>query len=83
VEVIKEIAAQKGCVAAQVALAWVLDQGDHVVAIPGTTKLANLQTNLGALDCRLTEEDRATLNELADQVLGDRYPPERMAAVNQ
>jgi len=83
VEAIKEIAAQKGCVAAQVALAWVLDQGDHVVAIPGTTKLANLQTNLGALDCRLTEEDRATLNELADQVLGDRYPPERMAAVNQ
>lgn len=73
VEAIKEIAAQKGGVAAQVALAWVLDQGDHVVAIPGTTKLANLQTNLGALDCRLTEENRATLNELADQVLGDRY----------
>jgi len=73
VEAIKEIAAQKGCVAAQVALAWVLDQGDHVVAIPGTTKLANLQTNLGALDCRRTEENRATLNELADQVLGDRY----------
>ena len=83
VEAIKEIAAQKGCVAAQVALAWVLDQGDHVVAIPGTTKLANLQTNLGALDCRLTEENRATLNELADQVLGDRYSPEEMAAVNQ
>ena len=73
VEAIKEIAAQKGCVAAQVALAWVLDQGDHVVAIPGTTKLANLKTNLGALDFRLTEENRATLNELADQVLGDRY----------
>ena len=83
VEAIKEIATQKGCVAAQVALAWVLDQGDHVVAIPGTTKLANLQTNLGALDCRLTEENRATLNELADQVLGDRYSPEGMAAVNQ
>ncbi len=83
VEAIKEIAAQKGCVAAQVALAWVLDQGDHVVAIPGTTKLANLQTNLGALDCRLTEENRATLNELADQVLGDRYSPEEMAGINQ
>jgi aryl-alcohol dehydrogenase-like predicted oxidoreductase len=83
VEAIKEIAAQKGCVAAQVALAWVLGQGDHVVAIPGTTKLANLQTNLGALDCRLTEENRAALNVLADQVLGDRYPPEEMAAVNR
>jgi aryl-alcohol dehydrogenase-like predicted oxidoreductase len=83
VEAIKEIAAQQGCVAAQVALAWVLDQGDHVVAIPGTTRLANLQTNLGALDCRLTEENRAKLNELADQVLGDRYSPEAMAAVNR
>jgi len=83
VEAIKAIAAQKGCVAAQVALAWVLDHGDHVVAIPGTTKLANLQTNLGALDCRLTEEDRATLNALADQVLGDRYTPEEMSGTNQ
>ncbi len=73
VEVVKRIAAQKGCLAAQVALAWVLDKGEHVVAIPGTTKLANLQSNLGALDCYLTEEDRARLNELADQVLGDRY----------
>jgi aryl-alcohol dehydrogenase-like predicted oxidoreductase len=83
VTAIKEIAAQNGLVAAQVALAWVLDQGDHVVAIPGTTKLANLQTNLGALDCRLTEEDRATLNKLADQVLGDRYSPDGMAAIDQ
>ena len=83
VEAVKEIAAQKGCVAAQVALAWVLDRGDHVVAIPGTTKLTNLQTNLGALECRLTEENRARLNKLADQVLGERYSPEGMAAVNQ
>ncbi|MGD8294294.1 MAG: aldo/keto reductase [Desulfobacterales bacterium] len=81
-EAIKEIAAQKGCVAAQVALAWVLDHGDHVVVIPGTTQLANLKTNLGALNCRLTEENRATLNELADQVLGDRYSPEGTTAVN-
>jgi len=83
VDAIKEIAAQKGCAAAQVALAWVLDHGDHVVAIPGTTKLANLQTNLGTLDCRLTDENRDRLNELADQVRGDRYSPEAMAAVNQ
>jgi aryl-alcohol dehydrogenase-like predicted oxidoreductase len=83
VEAIKTIAAQKGCAAAQVALAWVLDHGDHVVAIPGTTKLANLQTNLGALDCRLTKENRAALDALADQVRGDRYAPEGMAAVNR
>jgi len=83
VETIKDIAAQKGCVAAQVALAWVLDRGDHVVPITGTTKIANLKTNLGALDCRLTEDDRATLNKLADQVLGDRYSPGEMASINQ
>jgi aryl-alcohol dehydrogenase-like predicted oxidoreductase len=83
VDAIKEIAAQRGCAAAQVALAWVLDQGDHVVAIPGTTRLANLQTNLGSLDCRLTEEDRAALNELADKVLGDRYTPDGMAGIDQ
>lgn len=83
VEAVKAIAAQKGCAAAQVALAWVLDQGDHVVAIPGTTRAANLETNLGALDCRLSDEDRATLNKLADQVIGDRYTPEGMAGVNQ
>jgi len=83
VEAIKEIAVQRGSLAAQVALAWVLGQGDHIVAIPGTTKLANLETNLGALDCYLTEENQARLDELADQVLGDRYSPEGMAAVNQ
>ena len=60
-----------------------LGQGDHIVAIPGTTKLANLETNLGAPDCPLIEEDQVTLNELADQVLGDRYSPEEMSAVNQ
>ena len=83
VEAIKEIADQKGGAAAQVALAWVLGQGDHVVAIPGTTKPANLETNLGALECRLTDEDRDVLNKLADKVLGERYSPEEMAALNQ
>jgi len=83
VEAIKEIASRQGCQAAQVALAWVLDQGDHLVAIPGTTRIAHLQTNLGALDCRLGEADRATLNALADRVLGDRYSPGAMAELNR
>jgi aryl-alcohol dehydrogenase-like predicted oxidoreductase len=83
VEGIKAIAARSGCVAAQVALAWVVGQGDHIVAIPGTTRRANLETNLEALKCRLTEEDRVALNVLADQVLGDRYTPEGMSAVNR
>ena len=83
VEAIKEVAAGMGCVAAQVALAWVLGQGDHIVAIPGTTKLKNLETNLGALDCRLSAENRGVLDALADKVLGDRYSPEEMASVNR
>ena len=83
VTAIKEIADQKGVTAAQVALAWVLDQGDHIVAIPGTTQLANLESNLGALDCHLSEGHRAVLNDLADQVHGDRYTPEAMAAIDQ
>ena len=83
VAAIQEIATRRGCVAAQVALAWVLGRGDHVVAIPGTTRLANLESNLGALDCRLDEEDRRALDRLAGQVLGDRYDPDGMAGVNQ
>jgi aryl-alcohol dehydrogenase-like predicted oxidoreductase len=83
VNAIKDIAAKTGCLAAQVALAWVLNQGDHVVAIPGTTRLANLKTNLGALDCRLDDEDLLVLNNLAGKVVGDRYSSEEMAAVNR
>lgn len=73
VEAVKEVAAGMGCAAAQVALAWALGKGEHVVAIPGTTSLDNLKTNLGALDIRLSDADRAALDKLADKVLGDRY----------
>lgn len=83
VEAIKEIAEEKGCTAGQVALAWVLDRGEDIVAIPGTTKLSHLESNLGALECRLGAADRERLNELADQVVGERYAPEEMAALNR
>ena len=83
VEAIKAIAVRRGCAAAQVALAWVLGRGDHIVTIPGTTRITNLETNLGALDCRLTEEDQVALDALADRVVGERYAPEAMSAVNR
>ena len=73
VDVIKRIASSKDCTPAQLALAWILDQGEHVVAIPGTTRLSNLQSNLGAYNCVLTEEDRHQLADLSSHVLGDRY----------
>jgi aryl-alcohol dehydrogenase-like predicted oxidoreductase len=83
VDTVKQIASDKECTAAQVALAWVLKRGESVVAIPGTTKLEHLETNLGALDCHLSEEERTVLDDLANRVLGDRYSPEAMAAVNR
>ena len=73
VEVITRIAGQRRCTPAQVALAWVLARGDQVVAIPGTTRLANLEANLAALACQLDDEDRAALDGLAERVVGDRY----------
>jgi aryl-alcohol dehydrogenase-like predicted oxidoreductase len=75
------IAARVGCTRAQLAIAWVLAQGDHVIAIPGTTKVAHLEENHGAEAFRL---DAATLAELDSlfrpgKVAGERYPPATQA----
>lgn len=83
VEEIKAIAAEAGGTAGQVALAWVLSRGEDIVAIPGTTKLANLESNLGALKLELAEEQLKRLEPLADKVRGDRYNAMGMAAVNR
>ncbi|KAH9616087.1 hypothetical protein KSS87_006849 [Heliosperma pusillum] len=74
-ERVSEIAAQKGCTPAQLALAWVHHQGDDVCPIPGTTKVENLNQNIGALSVKLTAEEIAELECLAsdDAVQGDRY----------
>lgn len=73
---VETIADRVGATPSQVALAWVLSRGDDVVPIPGTTKVGNLATNLGALDVRLDAEDIAELDALTErhQVAGDRYP---------
>ncbi|GMH08073.1 hypothetical protein Nepgr_009913 [Nepenthes gracilis] len=74
-ERVSEIAARKGCTPAQLALAWVHHQGEDVCPIPGTTKIENLNLNIGALSVKLTPEDMAELEALAagDAVRGDRY----------
>ena len=71
-----QIAAGKGCTVAQLALAWVLARGPHVVPIPGTRRLDRLAENVGALDVRLTREDLAAIESAApaDAMVGDRYP---------
>jgi aryl-alcohol dehydrogenase-like predicted oxidoreductase len=66
---------------AQVALAWVLAQGDNIHTIPGTSKLRNLQSNLGAGDLQLSEADMAQLAKLSGKVAGDRYAD--MSMVNR
>jgi aryl-alcohol dehydrogenase-like predicted oxidoreductase len=54
-----------------------------VVSIPGTTKLENLESNLGALDVSLTDEDRETLEGLGELVAGERYNEYGMQAVEE
>ncbi|KAL0285339.1 UNVERIFIED_CONTAM: putative aldo-keto reductase 2, partial [Sesamum radiatum] len=64
-EHICEMATRKGCSPAQVALAWGLDQGDDVCLIPGTTKIENLDQNIGALLVNLTPEEKEELEPYA------------------
>lgn len=74
-ERVNEMATKKGCTPSQLALAWVHHQGDDVSPIPGTTKIKNLNENMGALWVMLTSEDIAELESLASMVKGDRYGP--------
>ena len=82
---IKEIAAEKGCTPAQLALAWVLAQGEDIVPIPGTKRRKYLEENVGALEVRLTADDLRRIDEIAPKgvAAGDRYPEAAMKAVNR
>ena len=82
---IRAIAADKGCTPAQLALAWVLAQGDDIVPIPGTKRRTYLEDNLGALAVTLNEADSARIDEMLPPgaAEGARYPAATMAAVNR
>ena len=84
VEQVRALAAEKGCTAAQLALAWVLAQGEDIVAIPGTKRRSRLEENLGALEVRLSREDLEALDRVfpLGAAAGTRYPPAGMATVN-
>lgn len=75
VERINEIAQDKNVTASQLALAWVLAQGDDIVTIPGTKRRSYLEQNLGALEVKLTEEDLIRINDAfpLDAAAGTRY----------
>ena len=82
---IEEIAKSKNCTPAQLALAWVLAQGDDLVPIPGTKRRKYLEENVGALDVTLTVDDLRRIDEVAPKgvAAGPRYPEAMMAAVGR
>jgi aryl-alcohol dehydrogenase-like predicted oxidoreductase len=81
---VEDIAKEKGCTPSQLALAWVLAQGKHIVPIPGTKRRKYLEENVGALSVRLTPEDLRAINEVFphDATAGARYPENMMSIVN-
>ncbi len=79
---VAEIAESKGCTPAQLALAWVLAQGDDIVPIPGTKRRKYLEQNAGAVDVELTAEDLARIDAEIPRAAGERYDESGMASVN-
>lgn len=84
VEQVKTLAEEKGVKPSQLALAWVLAQGDDVIPIPGTKRRRYLEENLGALDVQLTADELARIDAIfpVDAAVGTRYPEAIMHMVN-
>ncbi|RXR06117.1 aldo/keto reductase [Pseudoxanthomonas composti] len=85
VDKVNALAADKGCTPGQLALAWVLAQGDDLVPVPGTKRLKYLEENLGALDLVLDQADLAAIDAVfpRDAVAGTRYPASMMSTLNR
>ena len=84
VDRVKEIADRKGVGAGQLALAWILAQGEDIVPIPGTTRRNHLEENIAAIDVELTESDLAEIDQAMPPgaASGTRYPEGAMRLVN-
>ncbi|MFG3197602.1 aldo/keto reductase [Streptomyces sp. NPDC048208] len=80
---VKEIAEKKGVTPAQLALAWVLAQGEHIVPIPGTKRRSYLEQNAAAVDIELTPDELAQIDAELPEVSGERYDEAGMRAVNR
>jgi len=81
---VEKMAGAKGCTTAQLALAWVLAQGDDIVPIPGTKRRKYLDENIGAVDVKLSKEDLRRLDEILPPgaAAGERYHARGMETVN-
>jgi len=82
VQKVEELAEEKDVTPAQLALAWVLAQGDDIVPIPGTKRRSYLEQNAAAVDVELTDGDLARIDAEIPEAAGDRYDKAGMAAVN-
>ena len=82
---LESLAAEKNCTASQLALAWVLAQGDHIFPIPGTKRIKYLEENVAALNVHLTQKDLDEINEAfpLDAATGLRYPAQMMNSLNR
>jgi len=82
---VEAMAKEKGCTTAQLALAWVLAQGEDIVPIPGTRRVRYLDENIGALDVELSPEDLASLDKILPPgaAAGERYHARGMETVNR
>jgi aryl-alcohol dehydrogenase-like predicted oxidoreductase len=85
VELVTRMAAKKKATPAQIALAWVLARDPSTVPIPGTTKLACLEENLGAANVELTKEDMKEIEDASKSIVlhGERYSPAAQAMIDR
>jgi aryl-alcohol dehydrogenase-like predicted oxidoreductase len=79
---VREMAAQRNITPGQLALAWVLHRGEHIVPIPGTKRVRYLEENCAAADVSLTDEEVAQIAQAVGEAAGERYPEPVMRTVN-
>ena len=82
VDEVKAVAAEAGATPAQIALAWLLAQGNDIVPIPGTKRVARVEENIAAYDVELSAEQIERLNNLTPAA-GDRHDQDNMAAIDR
>lgn len=80
---IEEVANELKCTPSQVALAWVLAQGDDIIPIPGTKRVKYLLENIAAVDIDLMPDEMESIDNIANEVMGTRYPEASMKTVSR
>lgn len=85
VEKIKSLTGEKGCTPAQLAIAWVLAQGEDIITIPGTKQIKYLEENVASENVKLSAEDLQSIDAVmpAGTVSGNRYPEKFMGALGR